>query len=431
MPSSPCSPPNETSPERASTTSGSRSSRRATTRPDRSATYRAGSPERTASAIGCSNVATRSSATSVLRSGPLVPVEPVAVAPAGWVTPVGGVEPADPGSEPSEVQAPASSSASSTATTYGRLTRSGYRPPARPPAHRDDHAHDEGGSDRYEQGHWPGSRLRRLGGPDGHRQEPHGFLRAHLRDRPVLRRRADGSTCPVADDDHTDHPRVVCADVWEHARLGEPERDVAPTLQRVPGAPGAVRTENVVGGGVHVRERDHRPRLGPKDGRREAEHIDLHARPRRVGDRSPAAASPARASDARHQPQCERTHHEHRSLELPRGHRTLPRVRSSREMTGLRVDRFPRAGRATPLLGYCRPGETDPPRARLAREPGIPHTNRRRAVRRHAGGSTGQRGRDAMKILVASPSKHGPTEEIGAFIAQRLRERGLDADAIP
>ena len=36
-----------------------------------------------------------------------------------------------------------------------------------------------------------------------------------------------------------------------------------------------------------------------------------------------------------------------------------------------------------------------------------------------------------MKILVASASKHGSTEEIGAFIAKRLRERGLDADAIP
>jgi len=36
-----------------------------------------------------------------------------------------------------------------------------------------------------------------------------------------------------------------------------------------------------------------------------------------------------------------------------------------------------------------------------------------------------------MKILVASASKHGSTEEIGAFIAQRLRERGLDADGVP
>src|SRR3990172_11618505 len=160
MPSSPCSPPNETSPERSSTTSGPRSSRRATTRPDRSATYRAGSPERTASAIGCSNVATRSSATSVLRSGPLVPVEPVAVAPAGWVTPVGGGEPAGPGSQPSEVQAPASSSASSTATTYGRLTRSGYRPPARTPAHREDYARDQGGSDTRKHRRRPRTRVR-------------------------------------------------------------------------------------------------------------------------------------------------------------------------------------------------------------------------------------------------------------------------------
>jgi len=36
-----------------------------------------------------------------------------------------------------------------------------------------------------------------------------------------------------------------------------------------------------------------------------------------------------------------------------------------------------------------------------------------------------------MKVLVASASKHGSTEEIGSFIATRLRERGLDADAIP
>jgi menaquinone-dependent protoporphyrinogen oxidase len=36
-----------------------------------------------------------------------------------------------------------------------------------------------------------------------------------------------------------------------------------------------------------------------------------------------------------------------------------------------------------------------------------------------------------MKILVTSASKHGSTEGIGAFIAGRLRERGLDADAIP
>jgi menaquinone-dependent protoporphyrinogen oxidase len=36
-----------------------------------------------------------------------------------------------------------------------------------------------------------------------------------------------------------------------------------------------------------------------------------------------------------------------------------------------------------------------------------------------------------MRILVASASKHGSTEEIGAFIAERLRARGLDAEAIP
>ena len=36
-----------------------------------------------------------------------------------------------------------------------------------------------------------------------------------------------------------------------------------------------------------------------------------------------------------------------------------------------------------------------------------------------------------MKVLVVSASKHGSTEEIGSFIATRLRERGLDADAIP
>lgn len=36
-----------------------------------------------------------------------------------------------------------------------------------------------------------------------------------------------------------------------------------------------------------------------------------------------------------------------------------------------------------------------------------------------------------MRILVASASKHGSTEEIGAFIAERLRTRGLDAEAIP
>jgi menaquinone-dependent protoporphyrinogen oxidase len=36
-----------------------------------------------------------------------------------------------------------------------------------------------------------------------------------------------------------------------------------------------------------------------------------------------------------------------------------------------------------------------------------------------------------MKILVTSASRHGSTEEIGAFIAARLRERGLDADAVP
>ena len=36
-----------------------------------------------------------------------------------------------------------------------------------------------------------------------------------------------------------------------------------------------------------------------------------------------------------------------------------------------------------------------------------------------------------MKILVTSAGKHGSTKETGAFVAQRLRERGLDADAIP
>jgi menaquinone-dependent protoporphyrinogen oxidase len=36
-----------------------------------------------------------------------------------------------------------------------------------------------------------------------------------------------------------------------------------------------------------------------------------------------------------------------------------------------------------------------------------------------------------MKILVTSASKHGSTEEIGAFVAARLRERGQDAEAVP
>jgi menaquinone-dependent protoporphyrinogen oxidase len=36
-----------------------------------------------------------------------------------------------------------------------------------------------------------------------------------------------------------------------------------------------------------------------------------------------------------------------------------------------------------------------------------------------------------MSVLVASASKHGSTEEIARFIADRLRERGIEADAAP
>ena len=36
-----------------------------------------------------------------------------------------------------------------------------------------------------------------------------------------------------------------------------------------------------------------------------------------------------------------------------------------------------------------------------------------------------------MSILVAHASKHGSTEETARFIADRLRERGIEADAAP
>jgi menaquinone-dependent protoporphyrinogen oxidase len=36
-----------------------------------------------------------------------------------------------------------------------------------------------------------------------------------------------------------------------------------------------------------------------------------------------------------------------------------------------------------------------------------------------------------MSVLVAYASKHGSTEEIARFVTDRLRERGIDADAAP
>jgi menaquinone-dependent protoporphyrinogen oxidase len=36
-----------------------------------------------------------------------------------------------------------------------------------------------------------------------------------------------------------------------------------------------------------------------------------------------------------------------------------------------------------------------------------------------------------MSVVVASASKHGSTEEIGRFIADRFRERGIEAEAAP